>query len=150
VPKIKAIICDLDGTLCDFEHRRHLFKPDPKEWDAFHDAMMDDAPNWNVASVVALHLEFQYRVIFVTGRFERFRKATVAWLDEHLPAFNRCPILMRDDGDHRSDQDIKEEIYKAFIEPIYDVKLVLEDRSHVVEMWRRNGMECWQVARGDY
>ncbi|WP_441347838.1 phosphatase domain-containing protein, partial [Staphylococcus aureus] len=25
-----------------------------------------------------------------------------------------------------------------------------DDRTQVVEMWRRIGVECWQVASGDF
>lgn len=141
---------DLDGTLCNFEHRRHLIETSPKQWDHFHSLMCNDKPNYSVASVVALHLQFGYQVFFVTGRFQSYRDVTNSWIDEHLYCFGQIPILMRDDGDHRPDDEVKEEIYHAFIEPSFDVKLVLDDRDHVVKMWRRLGLECWQVARGDY
>ncbi|WP_444533355.1 phosphatase domain-containing protein [Vibrio parahaemolyticus] len=26
----------------------------------------------------------------------------------------------------------------------------MDDRTQVVEMWRRIGVECWQVASGDF
>jgi hypothetical protein len=30
------------------------------------------------------------------------------------------------------------------------VRLVLDDRNSVVKMWRSLGLECWQVAEGDF
>ncbi|BBG28735.1 Hypothetical protein KMC15_gp187 [Escherichia phage KIT03] len=30
------------------------------------------------------------------------------------------------------------------------MKLAIDDRTQVVEMWRRIGVECWQVDSGDF
>jgi membrane protease subunit (stomatin/prohibitin family) len=34
----KVIICDLDGTLCDCEHRRHFTQGEEKNWDKFFES----------------------------------------------------------------------------------------------------------------
>ena len=41
---------------------------------------------------------------------------------------------------------LKERIRKDGYEPF----LVFDDRQRVVDMWRRNGIQCCQVAPGDY
>jgi hypothetical protein len=32
----------------------------------------------------------------------------------------------------------------------YNPTLVFDDRSRVVEMWRKNGIKCFQVAEGNF
>jgi len=46
---------------------------------------------------------------------------------------------------------VDKEIYKAKIEPNYDVYLVLDDRNQVVDMWRKElQLPCFQVWYGDF
>src|SRR6185369_1763321 len=40
--KQPAIICDLDGTLCDVKHRQHFVKEGNKNWPAFFNGIKDD------------------------------------------------------------------------------------------------------------
>ena len=32
---MRAVICDIDGTLADVQHRLHHLEGDPKDWDGF-------------------------------------------------------------------------------------------------------------------
>ena len=57
---------------------------------------------------------------------------------------------MRKGGDKRIDSIVKKELYRKYIEPFYRVKLVLDDRNQVVDMWRDLGLPCWQVAPGNF
>ncbi len=58
--------------------------------------------------------------------------------------------FQRKHGDSRKDDVVKEEIFWDRIADRYNVKLAVDDRAQVVEMWRRIGVECWQVAHGDF
>jgi hypothetical protein len=57
---------------------------------------------------------------------------------------------MRTEGDHRSDDIVKKEIYEKRIAPQYDVVIVFDDRDKVVKMWRDLGLLCGQVYYGDF
>lgn len=59
-------------------------------------------------------------------------------------------LLMRQDGDHRDDAIVKYELYRDYIAPWYDIKIVLDDRDRVVRMWRQIGLTCLQVNDGDF
>ena len=67
---------------------------------------------------------------------------------------NDFPLLMRSDGDNRSDYIVKKEIYEQNIRDWQDVLFVLDDRNSkkcpVVDMWREQGLTCFQVAEGDF
>ena len=59
---------------------------------------------------------------------------------------------MRSAGDRRHDHIIKREWLHKFREenPKKVIKGVFEDRSQVVDMWREEGLICYQVAPGDF
>tara|TARA_R110002020_G_scaffold227539_13_gene438195 strand:+ start:10087 stop:10632 length:546 start_codon:yes stop_codon:yes gene_type:complete len=59
-------------------------------------------------------------------------------------------LYMREEGDNRKDSIVKREMYEEYIKPHYNVKLVLDDRNQVVDMWRELGLPCWQVAAGNF
>ena len=57
---------------------------------------------------------------------------------------------MRSKGDHRSDTEVKKEIYDKYIKDKYNILCVFEDRDKVVKMWRDEGLLCNQVYYGDF
>jgi hypothetical protein len=151
-----TIVCDLDGTLANCEHRVHHVRDKPKNWDAFYAGVREDKVNIPVNRVLCAfsrlaHFGADYNIIFCSGRPERCREDTIWWLREecrlwHPPAMQ---LLMRKDGDYRADYIVKQEILDAHIDKDR-VLFVLDDRQQVVDMWRRNGMTCFQVAEGNF
>lgn len=146
----KAVICDIDNTIADCSHRMEYILKRPKDWDTFHSLMSKDSPRVNVGIVLTQFMNLDFEIIFVTGRFQKYREDTEEWLHEHFPHIAPTYLFMRDDDDFRKDDVVKAEIYENQIHPHFDVHLVLEDRTHVVKMWRDKGLECWQVQNGDY
>lgn len=136
--KKRAIIVDVDGTIarmCD----RGVYE---------HEKADKDTGCIPVIITVNALWNLNYKIIYCTGRFEKFRNLTYGWIQA-----NKLPdglLFMREDNDSRGDDEVKGEIYKLKIEPIYNVLLVLEDRNRVVKMWRDLGLTCFQVLDGDY
>jgi predicted secreted acid phosphatase len=146
--KQPAIIVDLDGTLCNADHRRHHVESKPKNWKAFYDGMVDDHINaWCVRLVNAMASK-GYQVLFVTGRPDNYRKQTEDWIAPRL--WSGSPIFMRKEGDYRQDSIVKTQIYKEAIEPHYDVLFCIDDRKQVVDAWRALGLVCLQCAEGNF
>ena len=146
--KHKAIIVDLDGTLCDVEHRVHHVKSKPKKWGAFNQAMDQDKPYFWCIELIAAMKARDYKIYFVTGRDENFRKMTTKWLSRHNVHYDE--LHMRRDQDFREDSEVKEEIYVHKIEKNSQVLFVVDDRKSVVERWRKLGLTCLQCAPGDF
>lgn len=144
----KAIICDLDGTLCINAHRQHFLEKTPRDWDGFFEACDGDEKRGCVARFLEDYPR-QYVRIFVTGRPLKVRDKTLRWLrhNVYLPQYI---VHMRPSDDFRPDDVVKREIYDFQIAPKYDVEVVLDDRDKVVAMWRSLGLNCWQVAPGDF
>ena len=138
--KPSAWLVDVDGTLALRRDR------DPYDWRSAH----TDAPNKPVVGLVqALERDPQIAaIIVVSGRHEQARYITAKWLELHGIPFNK--LLMRADGDYRSDEIVKEELFRNRVDPQFHVVGVLDDRDRVVQMWRRIGLVCLQVAPGDF
>jgi len=146
--KKKAIIVDLDGTLCDVEHRVHFVLKNPKDWDGFNQNMHLDRMNVWCLEIIKAMRALGYQTIFVTGRGEDHRKPTVEWLIKHQVPYDL--LLMRPARDHREDNDIKEELYLSKVKSEFDILFVIDDRKSVVERWRKLELVCLQCAPGDF
>lgn len=146
-----TIICDIDGTVADCTHRLHHVTGDKKDWDAFYAGVEDDSVIDAVALVVkTLIKNGHYCVIYCTGRPERCRRKTLEWLGRNdLWNEHYCFLLMRSDDDHRPDHVIKNELVDNLFNKD-EILFVLEDRKRVVDMWRKNGFACMQVADGNF
>lgn len=152
-----AVIFDLDGTLCNCEHRTHLVKA--KKWTEFYEAARYDKVNtWCSAILDSIHATSEIflndiSILFVTGRPETYRDLTVDWLNTHVPLIldsKSSNLYMRKEGDYRADYITKKEIYEKHIKEQYNVLFVVEDRKQVVDMWRSLGIVCLQCAEGEY
>lgn len=150
-------IIDVDGTLADASHRLHyILEQNPKDWDAFlSDGQVDqDTPIEEVWRVVAAFWKAGNRCIFITGRPERSRIMTRAWLVRHAARFGILDevifsrLYMRADGDRRQDTVVKHDLLEVARLDGFDPKLCFEDRAGVAAMWREAGLRCLQVAAG--
>jgi uncharacterized HAD superfamily protein len=148
VSKIPSIIVDLDGTLCDIEHRVHHVKKHPKDWKSFNAGIDKDKSYFWCLELIAAMKTRGYQILFVTGRGEDLRGATEEWLNRHQVAYDK--LYMRAYQDYREDSDVKEEIYRKHIEKVAAVLFVVDDRQSVVERWRKLELTCLQCAPGNF
>lgn len=140
------VIFDLDGTLALIEHRRHHIAGPKKNYDAFFDACWQDAANAPAIAALTAFMAYGHRVEIWSGRSDRVRKQTSDWLYQNgvPPSFL---TRMRRDGDYTKDFILKEQwLHESDPRP----DLIFDDRQSVVDMWRRNGVPCFQVAPGDF
>jgi hypothetical protein len=147
------IICDLDGTLSNSNHRSHLAQQGL--WDEFHSAGKDDAVNESVAWLLDNSSRFGNAIVVVlTGRNERYRNATNDWFLRHRLMNVIDILIMRPDNDFSSDIDLKpNRLFDFFITKeiaLKKVMVILEDRDKMVARWRDLGFDCWQTAVGTY
>jgi hypothetical protein len=165
------IIFDLDGTLSDCEHRRHLvdrmkafhmnidmddWKPD---WNAFYKACDKDMPIEPVIEIIdgiyfnsSSHEKFFSNVEIWSGRSESVRQKTLMWLDENL-LFDKLgakiKLKMRPIGNHTPDDELKEKWLDETLAQGKKVEYVFDDRPKVIRMWRRRGIfvfDCNQTG----
>lgn len=146
--KSKAILFDIDGTLADLEHRLRFVRQTPKDWHAFHSALLEDEPHEWCLELLRLHQNNGYKILLMTGRGEEYRDLSLDWFKKYDIQYDE--LLMRPKGDQRHDWEIKKELYEEYVAPRYQVSFVVEDRQSVVDMWRKIGVICLQCAPGDF
>ena len=135
----KAIICDLDGTLSLLNGRNPY---DASKCDL-------DLPNWPVIECVGAMYSQDYKIIFMSGREDKYREPTERFIGMYLP-YLKYKLFMRKTGDFRKDSIIKGELYDANVKDKYKVLFVLDDRGQVVQYWRSIGLTVFQVAEGNF
>jgi phosphoglycolate phosphatase-like HAD superfamily hydrolase len=140
----RDIIVDIDGTLADCSHRLHHIRGRRKQWKQFFAAATKDKPRVEVLAQVR-ELARQHSIHLVTGRPAEYRQQTLEWLSYYRVPF--VSLHMRESGDHRPDDVIKQEILDAHFSK-ENIELVIDDRPRVIRMWQRNGLRVLDVGDG--
>lgn len=145
----RTVICDLDGTVADCSHRLIHINEKPKSWPKFIAGIPEDKPIFQTIEIVLSLWRVGYVVVFLTGRSEECRVSTVAWLNTHVPLLANNPLYMRPLKDHRPDYIIKEELFQVIKQEHAGPFVAFEDRGRVVDMWRKNGVFCFNANQGE-
>lgn len=139
-----AVICDLDGTLA------HHVSRGPYEEERCDEDAVDD----NVRQALVDAVNRGWAVLLLSGRHEEAKGVSIRELTQRWLEWNDVPydhLRMRPADDQRPDYIVKAELFDQHVRPHYDVRLVLDDRDSVVDLWRRGlGLKCWQVAPGAF
>jgi len=136
-----AVICDLDGTLATHSGRG------PYE----EELCGTDLLNIPVANIILMEQTRQVppTILFVSGRQEKVRTETLAWLLRYGLLFGTNRLLMRPTGDTRKDAIVKREIFEREIRGKYNIDFVLDDRLQVCRMWHSLGLTVLRVGDPD-
>lgn len=142
-----AVICDLDGTLCNIDHRLKWMKTEKKHWPEFFAGIKDDKVNMWCYDILGKVGEY-YNIVLCSGRGKEYENTTREWLGNNGIFFS--DLFMRQAGDFRRDDIVKEILLDFEILTRYTPYFVIDDRKQVVDMWRRRGLVCLQCAEGDF
>lgn len=140
------IICDLDGTLCDHNWRKH--HEEAGEYDRYHRLCTEDFPFYQIGILLVELVNVGHKVAFMTARTEKFRGSTEDWLQHRIPmlAPGSYELYMRADDDTRPSAEVKRDMFvQHFLDLNRGVWFVLEDKPSVVEMWKEYGVTVFQV-----
>jgi phosphoglycolate phosphatase-like HAD superfamily hydrolase len=131
-------VFDIDGVLADVRHRLHHLQARPQRWNAFFLAA-DRDPLLEEGATRLRTAQAENDVIYLTGRPERNRALTRAWLARYgLPT---GPLHMRPDDDHRPARWVKRETLRRLAR-IRRIVSVLDDDPAVVATLEADG---WPV-----
>ena len=151
IKKEKCILVDLDGTLADITERRALSTlPNGKvNFGKFHtkELLDTDKPRLDIIKEVndakKLH---NCKMIIVSGRscaegHEENKDRILWWSQEWLKknGVNFDEVLMRKQGDYRSDDVVKKEFLGLIGKE--NVIRIWDDRKQVIDMWRSEGLD---------
>lgn len=146
-----AIICDLDGTVA--------LRTDRSPFD--YSKIPTDIFDPRMKRLLKTYIDMGIMILFVTGRedIDNCKELTTKWLEDNFceqytqKMSGKSPkweLIMRKNGDHRSDDVTKKELYNNSIKDYWNILCVFEDRDRVVKMWREEGLLCNQVYYGDF
>lgn len=142
-------VFDIDGTLADPSERLPYIIGPNKDWDTYDSLVQTDKPIPAVITILRCLREGGYDTLLLTGRGERTRDATAAWLAEHGVTYDW--LVMRADGDNRPDTEVKMENLERFVaENGTRVQTIFEDRKRLAQAFRAAGYHVCHVAEGDF
>lgn len=121
-------VFDLDGTLADTAHRQHFLEGARRDWKGFFSAAVHDPPLAEGIRLVAGMRDCE--VVYLTGRPERCRRDTLAWLARHGLPEGR--VYMRRNDDRRPARRTKLEILKR-LGRTRDVRVLVDDDELVCD-----------------
>ena len=152
------VIFDLDGTLALIDKRRAISTKDngKMDWDTFFDPKnIDlDQPNTPVIKMAQMLKSQGFMIVIFSGRSKATKDATIQWLNTHDVPFDVLKMRPADRsiGGHfhfMKDSDLKQH-WLDDLQIKDDIFAVFDDRNQVVDMWRSNGLQVFQVADGDF
>ena len=158
-------VFDIDGTLSDCTHRLGLIdkrihpRAKDRDYNRFFDEVGGDAPIECMVNLCRALINTNEDVVFLTGRPERTRKATVDWLNKNglavgiaMTSSKRDSVnnlIMRPDDDNRPSEICKKDlIYEYFLRSELDKALFFEDAPDNIKMMREE-LNLNVVAVGD-
>ena len=137
-------VIDIDGVLADVEHRLHHLRGRPKNWAGFFAAMGDDPP-YAEGFALAHELATEHTIGYLSGRPERTRAVTQAWLATHGAPPGR--LMLRPDDDRRPARLFKIGVLKRLAAQ-RTVALLVDDDPAVCAAAHAAGFEVRQVDWG--
>jgi hypothetical protein len=135
-------VIDLDGVVADLRHRLHHLDAKP-DWDAFFAGIPND-PVLAEGRAVLDRLAPDHEVVYLTGRPERARAATEAWLRRHRLPQGR--LIMRSERDRRPARVTKPGLLRRIADG-RRIAVVVDDDPQVCAALTRAG---WPVLVADW
>lgn len=150
IKKSKAIVVDLDGTLCCGGQRLHLVPPpeqrgDPLAWEPFHMACIDDTVIKDVLALLVAMADGGYEIIYVSYRSESTRELTLRWLGLNGAPYNPQRLYLRPSDRDTQAGDYKVGIIQGLALQGYDVVFALDDDPEVCHALRQADIPVYQV-----
>ncbi len=136
-------VIDVDGVVADVRHRLEHLERRPRDWGAFFAAAAGDPPlAVGITRVQALAAD--HDIVWLTGRPEHLRDATLAWFARHgLPSGR---LIMRRSHDRRPAKIVKRAELRR-LASTRSVSIVIDDDPAVVSTLAADG---WPVELADW
>lgn len=141
----EAIIVDLEDTLSDTDHRKHLWPEQGSQEEAFNawnEGLVDDPPTSLIPIIQSLSKK--YEIIICTAKPIKYRTIIYNWLKKELgwePAF----VFMRSEAEmNLSSPEYKNNTLSHIIRELkFRVILAIDDRKDVCNMNINRGIYTW-------
>ena len=139
------LICDIDGTLANIDHRIPLVRCPKPDYDTFYERVGQDTVNAWCFNLIHATAQAGFRIVLVSGRPARCLPKTEKWLFENSVHYDELH-LVRKDHDYTPDHELKRAWLRSY--PDRDKILFwIDDRSRVVDAIRDEGITVLQCSR---
>lgn len=148
-PTFGYVLCDLDGTLANIDHRLPFAKGETKNWKKFFELIPNDTVNVDVLDMVMKYEDEGFWIIFMSARPDTYRKVTLEWLEkvfEGYPAWKT--LIMRKGNDKRPDTEVKKQMLETYFPDKSLIHKIIDDRPSVIRMWKELGLDVIDVGKG--
>lgn len=126
------VVVDIDGVIADVRHRLHHLSGRRRDWQAFFASAPDDGVLPEGRSEIERAMGDGLSPVYLTGRPERCRPATLTWLDAH--GFPAAPLYMRPENDRRPAREFKVEVLRELAAGSMVARVIDDDDAVVVAM----------------
>ena len=109
---------------------------------AFFLELHKDEPIFEIINKVKALEKEGRRIIFLTGRPEKYRQQTEDWLKKYF-TFD-LEILMRKDNDRRNKIEIKKELFETHLSSL-EIKVIFENDPELIFLWKKLGFIVFEV-----
>lgn len=130
-------VVDIDGVLADVRHRLHHLESAPKDWEAFFLAAPED-PVLERGHKTVTKLAEVYDIVYLSGRPERCRADTLAWMRRQ--ALPEGEVILRPPGDRRPARLVKVEALRR-LSADREVAVLVDDDPLVLDAARNAGFD---------
>jgi len=145
-----TVVFDIDGVLSDAAGRQHFLEADEggnRDWRGFFDACGDDPLIEEVARLTDL-LDHDLLLVLLTGRPDRVRPQTTAWLERYHLRWDL--LIMRSHGDYSWAREFKRETVHDLRADGFDLRLAFEDDPRNRDMFHSENVPCIYIHSGYY
>jgi hypothetical protein len=142
-----AVVFDLDGVLSDASGRQHFLDQERRDWVGFFEACGDDPVVEEVGRLLEL-LDPSLAVVLLTGRPQRVRPQTLAWLQRYQVRWDL--LVMRAHGDFGPVDVFKQAVVEDLRGYGFDIRLAFEDDPTNHAMYVAAGIPCVYIHSGYY
>jgi len=140
---VKSAIIDLDGTLSDNSHRKHLIEGQNKEWRKYLEKASEDELIENVTDFLR-DLAEDHRIVILTMRSDEVRSQTLDWLKNHEIPFDKL-IMLSEGRWEISDSKFKREKLDEIEDPV----LAIDDKTSNCEVFENQSLRTYTVEDGE-
>lgn len=140
------ILFDLDGTLVNIDHRKHIIDASDPDWDAFEKECIHDSPIEATIMAAQGFIATRKQVWVWTGRSDLVLRETEKQLQVFGVPYHQ--LLMRPHGDLHTTSELKRGWLNNSPVQRDRVLCAYDDDPYIISMLRAEGLDCFHVREG--
>lgn len=142
-----VVLCDIDGTIANLDHRLHYVKGETKDWKSFFAEIHNDTVRQDVARQLVDLYNQGKTIIFMSARPDNYKEETLKWLSDNYLSF-AYTLIMRNASDKRPDTEVKRDMMESFFPDREVIHTIFDDRPSIIRLWQEMGLNVVDVGKG--